>query len=263
MGRTHKDVRMNEPPTRPVRTVETAIEILDEIKKHDETTLNELSETLDIAKSTAHRHLKTLEQEDFVIQSDDRYRIGLRMLDFGLHARTQRQLFHVAKPKIEELAEETEEKVWCITHEHGRSIHLYGASGSRSVKTRANEGDRGYLHQTAAGKAILSTLTRERVHSIIENYGLPTKTENTITSKETLFEELERISERGYAFNREESVPRLHAVGAPITDSSGVAIGAISISGPLNRIKGALMTEEIPDLLLGATNEIEINMNYS
>jgi DNA-binding IclR family transcriptional regulator len=60
-----------------------------------------------------------------------------------------------------------------------------------------------------------------------------------------------------------ESVPRLHAVGAPITDSNGVAIGAISISGPLNRIKGELMTEEIPDLLLGATNEIEINMNYS
>jgi len=46
-------------------------------------------------------------------------------------------------------------------------------------------------------------------------------------------------------------------------DDSGIAIGAISISGPSNRVKGSLLEEEFPDLLLGSTNEIEINLNYA
>ena len=255
---------MKQSPARPVTTVETAIEILDEIKNREEATLDDLSEALGIAKSTAHRHLQTLEQQDFVTRSEDgdRYRIGLRLLGFGIHARAQRQLFHVTKPKVDELAEETGEKVWCLTHEHGRSIHLYGASGSRSVKTQSDEGDREYLHQTAAGKAILSTFDHGRIEAIIDEYGLPAKTERTITNRTELFEELDRISERGYAFNRGESVPRLYAVGAPITDPEGVAIGAISISGPSNRLKEDIMMEELPTLLLGSTNEIEINMNH-
>lgn len=255
---------MGQSPARPVTTVETAIEILDEIKTREEATLDEISGALDIAKSTAHRHLQTLEQQDFVTRVDrDRYRIGLRLLDFGIHARAQRQLFNVTNPKVDELADETGEKVWCFTHEHGRSVHLYGASGSRSVKTRADEGDRNYLHQTAAGKAILSTFDRDRIGTIVDEHGLPSKTEHTITDRGDLFDELDRIAERGYAFNRGESVPRLHAVGAPITDSTGVAIGAISVSGPSNRLQEDIMTEELPHLLLGSTNEIEINMNYS
>jgi DNA-binding IclR family transcriptional regulator len=254
---------MNDPATRPVTTVETAADILAEIKEHETVTLQEIASSINIAKSTAHRHLKTLERKDLVTKDGQRYRIGLRMLDFGMHVRTQRELFHATKAKIDELADETDEKVWCVTHEHGQSIHLYGASGRNSVHTHAREGQQGKLHQLAAGKAILSTFPRERVEAIIDEHGLPPRTENTITDRETLFEELERVAERGYAFNRAETVPRLKAVGAPINNESGLAIGAISISGPSNRMTGTSFEDELPDLLLGATNEIEINLNYS
>lgn len=254
---------MPTTPSRPVKTVETASEILKEIKHRDEATLKELDSDLDLSRSTIHRHLHTLEDLSFVTVEEGRYRVGLRLLDFGLHARRQRDLYHAAVPKVDELAEETMEKVWCITEEHGRSIHLYGASGRHSVQTHAQEGQFGYLHQLAAGKAILSTFPRERVETIIDEHGLPSQTEATVTDREPLFEELDRIDDRGYAFNIEESVPRLNAVGVPITDRQGVAIGAISISGPSNRVEGDLLRDEFPKLLLGATNEIEINLNYS
>jgi DNA-binding IclR family transcriptional regulator len=253
---------MSETPTRPVKTVETATEMLAAVKDREPVTLQELADALDVAKSTAHRHLKTLESKDMVTKDGEQYRLGLRLLDFGLQSRKQRQLFQVAKPKIDELATETDEKVWCVTHEHGQSIHLYGASGRNSVITHAREGQQGKLHQLAAGKAILSTFPRDRVEAIIDEHGLEARTTETITDRESLFEELERIADRGYAFNREESVSRLHAVGAPIKGDSGIAIGAISISGPSNRVKGSLLEDELPDLLLGSTNEIEINLSY-
>jgi DNA-binding IclR family transcriptional regulator len=253
---------------RPVSTTETSFDILERIRGSDEPLgPSELGRRLDLAKSTVHRHLATLERLGLVVREGDaergaEYRPGLRLLDFGLSARERHPLYAVAAPKVDELAEETGEKVWCIVPEGGRSVHLYGAAGRRSVRTGAREGSRGYLHQHAAGKAILAYLSEERTRTIVEREGLPARTAETITDEATLFEELERVRERGYAVNREESVTGLHAVGAPVRDDSGVAVGAISVSGPANRLRGDRLDEVLPNLLLGATNEVEINLSF-
>jgi DNA-binding IclR family transcriptional regulator len=256
---------VNEPQARPVKTAETSFALLEQLTEADGEPLGvtELAARLDLAKSTVHRHVVTLESLGFVARDGDKYRTGLRLLDYGLRARDQHDLYHIARPKVEELAEETGEKVWCITEEQGRSVHLYGAAGKHSVQTSARAGAWGYLHQHAAGKAILAHLPTDRVRHIVDDHGLPAKTANTVTDEDELFEQLERIAERGYAFNREESIAGLHAVGAPVTDDDGVAIGAISISGPANRLKGERLTDDLPNLLLGATNEIEINLSFS
>ncbi|SEP31124.1 transcriptional regulator, IclR family [Halogranum amylolyticum] len=256
---------MNEPQTRPVKTAETSFALLEQLSEAEGDSLGvtELAEQVGLAKSTVHRHVVTLESLGFVAREGNEYRIGLRLLDFGLRARDRHDLYHIARPKVEELAEVTGEKVWCITEEQGRSVHLYGASGEHSVQTSARAGAWGYLHQHAAGKAILAHLPADRVRRIVDGHGLPAKTPDTITDETELFEQLEQIVDRGYAFNREESIAGLHAVGAPVTDDEGVAIGAISVSGPANRLKGTRLTDELPDLLLGATNEIEINLSFS
>lgn len=256
---------VDKPQTRPVKTAETSFALLEQLMEADGDSLGvtELAARVDLAKSTVHRHIATLESLGFVARDGDKYRIGLRLLDYGLRARDQHDLYHIARPKVEELAEETGEKVWCITEEQGRSVHLYGAAGKHSVQTSARAGAWGYLHQHAAGKAILAHLPTDRVRRIVDSHGLPATTSNTVTDEAELFEQLERIADRGYAFNREESIAGLHAVGAPVTDDDGVAIGAISISGPANRLKGERLTDGLPDLLLGATNEIEINLSFS
>jgi DNA-binding IclR family transcriptional regulator len=178
-------------------------------------------------------------------------------------ARDRYTLFREAQPKVDDLAEETEEKIWCAVEEHGRSVHIYGARGKHSVRTHARVGHRNYLHQHAAGKAILANLPDARVTDIVETHGLPARTPHTITDPDELRAELDTVAERGYAFNFEESVEGLHAVGAPITDGDGTAIGAISISGPANRLDGTLLREDLPALLLGTVNEITINLAHA
>lgn len=248
---------------RPVKTVENAFAILERIKRDGGAGVSDLARELGLAKSTVHRHLRTLKEQGCVRRDGDEYCVALRFLDFGIHAREANDLYDVAKPKVDELAEETGEKVWCVVEEHGYSYHLYGASGKHSVLTGARTGQRGYLHQLAAGKAILAYLPDERVREIIERRGLSGQTDATITEEAALFVELEEIRERGFAFNREESIDGLHAVGAPVRDADGTPIGGISISGPANRLTGDRFDTELPGLLLGATNEIELNYTYS
>ena len=254
---------MSSNQRRPVETVETAFELLERLKRRGPLGPTELANDVGMAKSTVHRHLKTLERGGFVVRVDGGYRIGLRFLDFGVAARDTHELSAVVKPKVTELADETGEKIWCIVEEAGRGIHLFGATGDGSVRTDAREGTRTYLHQHAAGKAILAHLPEERVHEICDRYGLPAKTPRTITDREELLEALREVRDRGFALNHGESVLKLNAVGAPITDGEGRPLGAISISGPSNRLSGEYLRETLATRLLGAVNELEITLSFS
>ncbi|ADB61741.1 transcriptional regulator, IclR family [Haloterrigena turkmenica DSM 5511] len=253
----------SESQHRPVETVETAFDIVDVLKRDDGAGITDIADELGLAKSTVHRHVKTLESRGLLVREGDVYRISTWFLDYGIHVRNRHRLYDVARPKVDELAAETNEKVWCVIEEHGMGVHIYGAEGRHSVKTHARIGQRTYLHQFAAGKAILAHLPDDRIESILEDYGLAAQTDQTITERDTLYDQLATIRDRGYAFNREESVIGVHAVGAPIRNESGTAIGAISVAGPANRLRDDLMTEELPSLLLGATNEVEINLAHS
>ncbi|WIV66999.1 IclR family transcriptional regulator [Natrialbaceae archaeon AArc-T1-2] len=252
---------MNEG-TRTINAVETAFDIVEHLKEVDGAGVTELATELDLAKSTVHNHLATLYSKGYVVRDGDTYRVALRFLDLGNYAREEDPLYQVGQEKVDELAAETGEKVWILAEEHGRAVHLYDASGKRSVRTYARTGQLNYLHQLAAGKAILAYLPDERVMEIIDRYGLPARTDDTITDPDELRADLERIRERGFAQNREESIPGLHAVGVPITDEDGVAIGSLSLSAPAKRLRGERFDEKIPNLLLGVANEIEINMAY-
>ncbi|WP_049921284.1 IclR family transcriptional regulator [Halopiger djelfimassiliensis] len=248
---------------RPVETVDTAFDIIDALKRNGGAGITTLADELGLAKSTVHRHVKTLESRGLLVQESGIYRISSWVLDYGGYVRNRHRLYDVAGPKVDELAAETDEKVWCVIEEHGVGVHIYGAEGRHSIKTHARLGQRTPLHQFAAGKAILAHLPPDRVEAILEEYGLAARTDRTITDRDTLFEQLETIRERGYALNRGESVAGVHAVGAPIRDESGDAIGAISVAGPANRLRGELLTDELPDLLLGGANEVEINLAHT
>lgn len=252
-----------DPTHRPVETVETAFDLIDVLKRTDGAGITELADELDLAKSTVHRHVKTLESRGLLVREGDGYRISTWFLDYGIHVRNRHRLFDVVRPKADDLAAETDEKVWCVIEEHGVGVHIYGARGRNSVRTHARIGKRTPLHQFAAGKAILAHLPSPRIEEIIDDHGLPGRTPETITDRDELRDSLERIRERGYAFNREESVGGVNAVGAPIRDESGTGIGAISVAGPANRLRDELLTDELPDLLLGATNEVEVNLAHS
>jgi len=222
-----------------------------------------LTEAFDCAKSTMHRYLRTLESQSFLVRESDMYRLGVRFLDYGVVARERYDFSEEAKRKADELAEETEEKIWCTVEEHGQSVHIYGARGRHSVRTSARVGRRTALHSHAAGKSILAHLPPERVDAIIEVHGLAPRTPHTITDAEELHEELATVRDKGYALNFEESYEGLHAVGAPIIDEDGDVLGALSISGPAPRLTESYLRDDLSARLVGTVNEIAINIAHS
>lgn len=250
----------SEKPPREIKSDLTLIRILDWLERNGPAGVSEIGKDLGIAKSTVHLHLNTLKNHEHIVEHGDKYGLGLKFLQYGERARSALILYRVARPKVDEMAETTGERIWCTVEEHGKAVYVYGASGQMSFLTPERVGERNELYYLAAGKAILAHLPEERTREILNSTTLTELTANTLTSVEALRKELAEIRERGVAYNREENMEGVHAIAAPVRGDGGHVHGAISIAGPTNRLMQEGKLDELGQYLLGAVNEIEVNI---
>lgn len=244
---------------RRVKAVETSCSILEALRRLDGAGVSELAAELDRSKATVHSHLATLVDQEFVVKRGDTYEISLRFVDFGNYARTNLDIYEIAREQVERLADETGEVAQFMVEEHGRGVYLHKARGANAIQTASYVGNRKDLHCTALGKAILSQLPTDRVDEIIDRTGLEGHTGNTLTTREALVTELESVREEAVAFDDEEVLEGLRCVAAPVTHPTGELNAGISISGPTSRFKGERFREELPELVRDAANVIEVN----
>lgn len=255
---------MNDPTDAPVlRTTKISLQVVECLKERNGGRVEEVSSHLDIAPSTAHRHLQTLRHFGYVVKRGDVYHVGLQFLTMGGYARDQIPSIDLARSAVDGLARQTGERAQFVAEEQGQRVFLYTASGENAVRAEAKIGRRGTLHSSAAGKAILAEFPEEKIRRIVDRYGLPAITENTITEYDELLKELDRIRDRDVAFNREESTPGLRAVATSVLSPNGAVFGALSVSGPADRFKGDRLESEFPDVVRGLAHELELNTKYS
>jgi len=258
---TEKNPTMAKGKKRIV-AVEKTMSIVEALSGQGSMTVSDLSDHVGLPASTVYYHLQTLEQNGYVKKRNSKYELGLQFLEIGHRVREQKQLYRVAKPKLQELVKVTGEMCNVMIEENGLGYHVVRLQSMDAVWADPRIGDPGVLHCRALGKAILACLPDDRVEKIIEEHGFVEMTENTITDTETLFDELETIREEGVAFDDEERMLGVRCVAAPIKSSDGRPLGSISVTGPKDRIQGDYFQEELPDLVKDTARVIEINVNY-
>ncbi|WP_254538537.1 IclR family transcriptional regulator [Halomarina litorea] len=246
-----------------VKSIGTAFDVIEALRTLDGARITELSEELGVAKSTVHRHLDTLYRRGYVVREGDEYHVGLRFLQLSEHARLRKPEYELARAKVEELARETEERAQFIVEEHGEGVYVHLETGRHAVHTDSGVGRRIPLYATAAGKAILAQFPDEYVRELLDRDGMSELTDHTITDPDSLFEDLSTIRDRGYSVNDQENTRGIRAVGVPVSGPEGFVVGALSVSGPTHRMKGDRLERDLPDLLLGTANELELNITYS
>lgn len=243
-----------------ISAVDRFAAVADLLHEHEALTSQEVADELDVAKSTAHAYLATMADLGFAVQGTDGYSLGLKLLDHGMAARDSFRVVDAAADPVEQLAADTSEAVYLVVEEHGKAVYLDYALGDRAVKTHARIGTRSHLHSLASGKAILAHLSEQRVREIVDEHGLPASTENTVSTSEELFGELETVREQGYAVNEHEANVGTRAVGAPIL-AGGDVVAAIAVAGPANRITRDRLEAEVLGEVLATANEIELMLD--
>lgn len=246
-----------------IQATETSLDVVEVVRDLDGARTKQVAAELDIAKSTAHKHLKTLVRRGYLKQTGSEYRVGLKFLDFGEDARTRWPCYGVIEEAVTDLGNRTEEDVDFCVAENGRvytlcgSYHKWEQYHDHQAGYRVNLGDCYYMHSVASGKAILATYPEDRVRAVIDRWGLPALTDNTITTTDELFAELDRIRQQGYALSDEEYVEGLRTLSRTVAPPDGPVLGALSVSGPAYRMTGPILHDEIDADLKDAVATIE------
>lgn len=124
----------------------------------------------------------------------------------------------------------------------GNGIHRTWPTASRIRKLDkdSNEPERG-LHCTALGKVLIARLPELELDHIIRRQGMIRYNENTIVSMKKLRMACSEIQQLGYAIDDEEEEIGVRCIGAPVCNSMGEVVAAISISGTKAQMEDILV----------------------
>lgn len=191
-----------------------------------------------------------------------KFRLGLRLFDFGNRAIEQYDLRDRAQPHLRRLVAVTEETAHLCVLEAARVIYIDKIEPARSVRMITRIGASNPVHCTSVGKAILAFLPEERAAEVVRRIRFERFTHRTIATPEALKVEMEKTHRRGYAVDDEELEEGLRCIAVPLLDAQRMPVAAVSISGPSFRVT-AQKLPSIANQLLQCVRGISTDMGYS
>jgi DNA-binding IclR family transcriptional regulator len=238
---------MSAIKTRTVPAVYKALNILELLRdSRAGLTLPELVEESNLAKSSVHYLLVTLERCGYVDRGErsGRYMLGAKLFSMANSAGGNLSLRQRTAPYLSGLRMRTGLTVHLAILEQNEAVLIDRQETSRGSHLASWVGKRMDLHCTAIGKAILAFLPDAEIDAIILKHGLARHNDNTISTSRRLREELDRVVKKGYALDNEEDELGVRCLGVPIFGRDNRPIAAISIAGTTSEIS----IEDIPRL---------------
>lgn len=217
---------------RILKTTESSLQIIKMVVQQGGATATELTEKLDLAHSTVHNHLNTLSQYGYIVEENNTYYAGAKFCHIGDYVRRRKPGYRIAGDIVAELAEKTELEADFAIEENGHVISISNELNFSNTSHFLTDGRFFYAHSTASGKAMLAEYSRDYVKRIVQQWGLPKQTEQTIQTEEELFEELEWVRENGFATNDEEAIEGLWSISKVVKTPIGDVLGSLNLSAP-------------------------------
>jgi IclR family KDG regulon transcriptional repressor len=217
-----------------VRSVVLITGVMEALADEKQLGVSELAARLGIHKSTVYRFLSSLQQLGYVRQNavNEKYSLSYKILDLAGRILSSIDVRQAARPIMEQISDKTRETVHLATLEQDEVIYIDKIDSSQPLRMHSYIGQKIPIHASALGKVLLAWGPNHILGDLLEKGNLRRFTDTSITDPEALREEIQKIRNQGYAEDREESVPGVRCVAAPIRNSDGLAVAAISISLP-------------------------------
>ncbi len=243
-----------------VQSVERVLDLLEILSTGDGTkSLSELASVSGLPLPTIHRLLRTLANRGYVRRLPGRrYALGPRLIPIGESA--VRQLGAASLPVLAEVVDELEETANMAVLDGDMVSYIAQVPSRHSMRMFTEVGRRVNVHDTGVGKAILSQLDDETVRGIVSRMGMPTPTEHSHGTLESLLEDLTVCRRRGYAVDDGEQELGVRCIAVPIPHAPTPT--ALSVSGPTLRVDEDFERRAVP-VLTKAAAEIAARISVS
>jgi DNA-binding IclR family transcriptional regulator len=231
-------VAKSNPSAAPVGVISKVLMILEALQGSSAGLgLKAICDITGIHKSTAHRFLKHLERERYLIRTEaGAYLIGPRLSQMSAHGNQGATLQAVARPILWELWKSTQETVNLAVLDQRTVLYVDVIESPHEFRLSSRVGTRRSLHVTALGKALAAFLPPEVRDNVLSTITFQPATSKTIMNLLQFRQDLEKIRRQGFAVDDEEAVQGARCVSAPILNSDREPIAAVSVSGPVTRV---------------------------
>ncbi len=248
------------PTKSPVRakSADRALQILEYLATVPEgTSFSEIAGSLGLPKSSAHELLAVMTDRSFVeFRPESKvYRLGIRTWELGQASVAHRDLISEARPVMVSISSTFDETVQISVLDGFDEVYLDRVDSSQTIRVHTMVGSRLPAHITALGKVLLSDKREVTLLTGLRGKRLDAMTKNTISTVDTLIQELRWIRAHGFALDNEEYALGLRCVAVPVRDHTGGIVAAMSVAMPTPRADADRLTDSLMALVKGS-NEI-------
>lgn len=224
-------------PSGFIQSVDRALSILEIFtREQPECGVSDIARTLSLNKSTTFGLLSTLERRGYVEQNPEngKYRLGLKALEIGSLKIASFDVAGIAHPILKNLVAQLGETAHLAIYDRGEVIYIDKVESDNTLRIASFIGKRNPAYCTGVGKCLLAFQPKSEIDRVL-GQGLVPRTPKTVVNPREFLNELSRIRETDQARDDEEFSLGLVCASAPVRDSSGQVIAAISVSAPTIR----------------------------
>ncbi|AMP01846.1 bacterial transcriptional regulator family protein [Collimonas arenae] len=212
--------------------------------------LKEIAKLLGTTRSTTHRLASCLVQERYLrFTPNAGYVLGPKLIELGFQARDEVSLAVVARPYLEQLAEQSGDTIHLALQDDDDVLYLDKIPGKKGLEMRSRVGHRMPIATTGVGKALMLGMDEEDWKSLYQKRSSATSVDTSRRLPKRSWSEfrdqMRQYAKGGYAFDLEDNEPSIRCVAAPIYDASHAIVAAISVSStvpymPLKRMQSLI-----------------------
>lgn len=222
-----------------LQSVDNALMIVDMISEEGhELGISEISRRVSLGKSTVHRLLNTLAGRGYIVQNPDtgKYKLGIKIVNIAAGILNNQNVIKECRPYLEELSVVTGETTHLSFYNNGEITFVDKIKGKNPSIMGSVVGTTKPAYITSMGKVLLAYLPEKKLAEYLKDVNLKPYTPYTITDIDSLSNNIAVVKVNGYSEDQQEAEEGLVCIAAPIFNSMGEAIAALSISGAASRI---------------------------
>ncbi len=186
---------------------------------NDINTITDIASYSNYSTSTVHRLLQSLKELNWATQDENSHKYYLGPLVTQLSSNetiAHRYLIMLALREMMRLSDITEETISLSIMMQLHYMLLYEIPSKHDLRITAEGKRLGTLYAGATAKVMLSQLDDRELKTVLKHLEIRRVTENTVTDKELLLEQLMEIRRVGYCVTYGERIPGAVCISAPV-----------------------------------------------
>lgn len=226
---------------------------------------SEIASDLNLPLASVLRYLNSLIFQGYVYRNEayNSYGATWKICGMADAIKSSFSLRSYASPFLVELSHTLKVGSCLVIEQDHKLLYVdFVDNPSAGLQGLKRVGRDGPIYCTGSGKVLLSSFNPTKRNTILSGLKLTSYAKNTITRRDVLERELNKVSKQNYAIDDEECEDGYRCISVPLYDYTGQVIAAVSVFDVVENMPGDRVRQEVLPKLKEISMKISENLGY-